>query len=112
MGKKTLDADPFFGTTFIDNDKSINKLHVGTFQDVQPLLERNKIYRNDEDRTKAGIKNGWFHVASFPPAAIAMIEKQYGLKPGGFLTLKDDKLLNRIINDRDLSGFKTTTKRV
>lgn len=110
---RTLDYDPIFGIeTRAEFDHATGKIHVGSFQDVAPLLERNKKLRNDEDYSKQGIKRGWFHAASIPQTAIPIIEQKYGLKPGEFLRLKDDKKLAQILNDPELAYFKTTTKHI
>lgn len=112
MGKRVLDYDPIFGTRYFDYDHDAKKIHVGDFQNVEPVFRNNERLKNDEERTKAGIKKGWFHVADIPYVLIPIIEKKYGLKPGGFLTLKDEKTFLKILNDSDFSKIKTTTKRI
>lgn len=43
-----------------------DKLIIKTYQDVQPILERNKKLQSADEYKRQGIKNDYQHVASIP----------------------------------------------
>ena len=53
-----------------------DKLVIKTYQDVEPILERNKRLQSVEEYKRQGIKNDYQHVASIPLVLIHEWMKQ------------------------------------
>lgn len=69
--KRLLDKCPLTGMeTWHDYDPVTRVTTLYDVQDCDPYLDRNKRLANDETRSKKGIKDGWWHVASIPNAII------------------------------------------
>ena len=43
---------------------------VRRFEDVEPILDANKVLYNDDAHRTDGIKKGWHHAARIPPSVI------------------------------------------
>ncbi len=54
----------------IDYNEREDKTIIKTYQDVEPVLERNKMLQNADDFKKQGIKNGFQQVADIPLAVV------------------------------------------
>jgi hypothetical protein len=101
-----LDFDPVTGIThWFDHDEQTNETHITYTQDVEPLLEWNKMLRN-EGATDSGIKKGWWLYAKIP--AIVQVK----LKAKG-IDLADPTATKRIIQEinEHYPALKCTTKR-
>lgn len=72
--------DPLTGiwTTLGTQD---DKLVVKYDGDVSPSLDYSKELANDDDYTKAGIKNGWWHAFSIPPVIAMKMIMEDGFDP-------------------------------
>lgn len=107
MAKRILDYEPLTGvTTTFDYDPLTDTTIIGTFQDVGPLLERNKLLQLDTDYSKRGIKKDWWHYASIPNV---IIEKW--LNEDGINVYNKDhtQAVYRKLNDPEYRYLKTTT---
>ena len=51
--------------------EATGKLHIQTFQDIEPNIEQALAMRNDEDYTRKGIKRGFVHLATIPTVVVA-----------------------------------------
>jgi len=108
--KRLLDYDPLTGVTEIFHyDEMTGDVHIETTQDVEPILEKNKVLQNYDDYTKNGIKNEMWHFASIPLVVQLKWLVKYGpvndpMKKG------NEKLLFRLLNDPEWRYLKTTNK--
>lgn len=58
------------------SDFQDGKLVVKTFQDVEPILDRNKKLQSADEYKRQGIKNDYQHVASIPLVVVHEWMKQ------------------------------------
>lgn len=86
-------------------DEYDGKLQVHYRQDVEPILERNKMMRNDS-LTDHGIKHDFWLYASIPPVVILKLKYEYGLDVGNRNHIKR---VVEVIN-RDFPFLKCTEK--
>ena len=78
--KRLLDYNPLTGVAqYHEYDSLSKKTTIETVQDVTPFLERNKIFRDSDSYSKGGIKNEWWHAASFPVVVQYKWLKDYGI---------------------------------
>jgi hypothetical protein len=76
-------------------------------QDVQPILDRNKLAAADSDKTARGIKNDWWKYASVP----AIVEIEWMQKFGVDLGNPQHKSkVFKLLNHPDYRYLKTTSK--
>ena len=106
--KRILDYDPVSGiTTTFDYDANSDTTIVGREQDVSILLEVNKTLQNDPEYSRKGIKEGWWHYASYPAIIIEKWLSEYGVN----LFNKDHaKRVLELTNRPEYRYLKTTTK--
>lgn len=110
MTKRIVDYDPFTHiTTTFDFDHASNTTIVGREQDVQGILEVNKSLANNDDYTKGGIKDSWFHCASIPNIVIEQWKNKYGVD---VFNKDHEKAVKRLLNNPEYRYLKTTTKMV
>lgn len=91
MNRRLLEHDPWSGiSTYHSYDPATDITYIEEIQDVEPVMESNKaVQRMDGIRgsgvssnprlneyERAGIKRGWWHVASVPNVIIAEWRKQ------------------------------------
>lgn len=104
--KKLLEYDDFTGiTSTFEQEESTGIVHVSQSADVEGALEYTKALRNDEDYSKRGIKNEFWHYAHVPNIVLEQMIKR-GLNPYGPGMTKE---IMKII-DRDYPHLKVTTK--
>ena len=108
MGKRIVDYDPMTGvTTTFDYDHSTDKTIIGYEQDVSLLLDANKALQNDEEYSKKGIKDGWWHYASYPAIIIEKWMTEYGVN---VFDKDHKKKVLELTNRPEYRYLKTTTK--
>lgn len=74
-----LDYDPARGMTeYMDSTYGDNRLQIHYQQDVESVLELNKVERND-GLTDYGIKNDLWLYARIPPVVILKMKYEYGV---------------------------------
>lgn len=78
MSLELIDVDPITGMQTLLEFDEVNprKFHIHHRQDVQPLLERNKILQNDPDYKREGIKAGMQHLASVPDIWVHYLKRR------------------------------------
>ncbi len=77
--KELIDHDPLTGvSTWFEAVESERKFRVHHTQDVQSLLEKNKLLQNAPEYKAAGIKADWQHFAHIPDI-IVMRWRQEGI---------------------------------
>lgn len=107
MDKKLLDYNDITGlSTYYEIDGEGNELlhYVG---DAEPVIEQNKILQNDNDYTKQGIKDGWWHYGSIP----AGLQMKWLVEEG--IDIYDEHHMPRILKklqDPQYRYLKATTK--
>ena len=107
--KRILDYDPITGitTTFDYVPETDTTVLYREQADVDLILEANKALRNDEEITKKGIKEGWWHYAQIPNIIIKKWMNEFGVN----LYNKDhQKKVFWLLNQREYKYLKTTTK--
>lgn len=72
--KRILDHDAVTGvTTWFEHDPVADEVTIFSEQkdaDIKKFLDRAQRKRNNDDATRRGIKNGFWHYATLPPTAI------------------------------------------
>ena len=107
MAKRVLDYEPSTGvTTTFDYDYATDTTILGTEQNVEILLDRNKLLQNDSSYTKDGIKNEWWHYASIPLIIVEKWRNEFGID-----VFNKDHLgaVYKKLNDPEYKYLKTTT---
>ena len=94
-------------TTYFDYDHATDTSIIGAEQDVSSLLEVNKILQNDEEYSKRGIKEGWWHYASYPAIIIEKWINEYGVN---VFNKDHQKKVLELTNRPEYRYLKTTTK--
>jgi hypothetical protein len=106
--KRIIDYNPLTGiTTFFDYDHGSDTTIVGSEQDVSHLLEQNKALQNDAEYTKKGIKEGWWHYASYPAIIIEKWLNEYGVN---VFDKDHQKKVLELTNRPEYRYLKTTAK--
>lgn len=105
MDKRFLDYDPFTGLAqYIHYDAATDETHIETVQDATRLnneVDASKSLQNDDDYTKAGLKNEMLHYAHIP-AGVLMNWFALGID------INDRKTLIKMVNKPEYSYLKTT----
>lgn len=93
---------------FFDNPDNPNQAFVHSSEDVEPFREYAKNLRNDEEYTRQGIKNNFWHVGTLPLIVVHRWHKE-----GFDITKADTKsLMAKIASDPDAQSYLTTNKRI
>ena len=102
MAKRRLfDVMPHRYTEWIDEPD--NTISITTHQEVEPILDQNKIeYNAYGDKLSLGKRGDWHKVASIP----FNVYEQWKNETNGAIE-KDPKLLAKYLNDPDNKFFKT-----
>ena len=102
MSKKIPIENTGITKTILHSDDSEGKIHIETTQDVQPVLEENKIRRNlGEFHNK---KKEWYHAASIPLVVVQQLVKKGIMHPHG--AVKDKARFKKWVNDPDNRAFR------
>jgi len=106
--RQLLDYDPLNKLScFYDFDDQTKKMTLTHEQDVSLILDKNSEARNDDDKTKRGMKNDWWKYATVP----AIVEVEWMTKYG--VRMSDPthkKKVFDLLNSPDYRYLKTTTK--
>jgi hypothetical protein len=108
MTRRLLDYDPIRGVScYMEVDLRGDRMTLTHEQDVQPILDRNKLAAADSDKTARGIKNDWWKYASVP----AIVEIEWMQKFGVDLGNPQHKSkVFKLLNHPDYRYLKTTSK--
>ena len=103
-----LDFDPLTRESvwmdYNDSDETVRIIH---HQDVTPIIERNKAFANDDDKTKRGIKKGWWHYASIPNTLIVKWKQELGID---LFDRNDQKKVMKLLKQPEYKFLRTTSK--
>ncbi len=106
--KRLIDRNPITGEAvwwdYRESDDSVTITHT---QDVEPLVERNLIARNDDDKTKRGIKNDFWKYASIPNIVWMKWKSEKGID---LFNRDHGKAVFKLLNDPEYRHCKTTSK--
>lgn len=76
MSREIFEHDANTGMThYWDEDPTTGDVQFTSEEDVEPLVERNKLWAN-EGATDQGIKNGLFHYADIPMSLVHELKKK------------------------------------
>lgn len=94
------------GTEFAHIDAEGNLEAVERVEDVEPVLEAAKAAFNIGLQNKA---SEFRRVGSYPANCLRIFAQKWGLDPNTIIQRigKDKELTRLLLNDRDLSGFRT-----
>ena len=109
MAKRFVDYDPLSGnTTYVDYNAVTDTTTVITeFADLEPLLDRNKALANEDEYTKRGIKEDFWHYSTIP----ASIEMKWLVELGVNIHNRNhNKKVWQLINSPEYRYLKTTAK--
>ena len=110
MTKRVVDYDPFTRiTTTFDYTPDGMVILGHEHADVAPLLDFNKALQNDDDYTKRGIKDSWWHCASIPPIIIEKWKNELGVD---VFNKHHMKAVKKLLNQPEYRYLKTTTKMI
>lgn len=100
-----FDYDPLTGLTEYYEETPDGKIHIHTYQDIEPALELAKRYRNEGGPDEAWKKRGWTLYAHLPPIIVGHM-----LKRG--INVHDQNDLPKVVREINTtySQFKTTDK--
>ena len=102
MSKKIPIENTGITKTILHMYDSEGKIHIETTQDVQPVLEENKIRSNlGEFHNK---KKDWYHAASIPLVVVEQLVKKGIMHPHG--AVKDKARFKKWVNDPDNRAFR------
>lgn len=106
--KRILDYDPFSGiTTTFDYAPETDTTVLYREQDISHILDANKALQNNEQLTKDGIKNSWWHYAQIPNIVIEKWKNEHGVD---VFNKDHEKAVYRLLNDPQYKFLKTTAK--
>lgn len=108
MAKRIIDYDPLTRTTtYHEYDSLTDTTHIEEVQDIEPYLATAHEMRKDEDYTKKGIKEEFWHYARIPNlvAEKMLIEDGVNIFERG-----QEKEVLKLLNSK-YSYLKTTRKK-
>lgn len=108
MTKRLLSHDGITGiSTFHEYDSQTDETRIIHIGDSTPYLEQSKAEANDDEQTKKGIKNGFWHYASIPPA----VQVKWLIEKGVDVYNKHHgKEVGKLVNSPEYAYLKTTSK--
>ena len=108
--KRVVDYDPHTRITTTFEMNPDGTIIVGSeVQDLSPILEMNKALQKNEDYSKQGIKDSWWHYATIPMIVIEKWKNELGID----VFNKDHaKRVKKLLNDPEYRYLKTTAKMV
>jgi hypothetical protein len=108
MTKRILEHDPLTGITkTFDYIPETDTAVIHTTQDVSLILDANKQLANDDDVTKKGIKDSWWHYAQIPNIVIEKWLNEHGVN---LYDKNHEKRVFQLLNQPEYRYLKTTTK--
>lgn len=108
MARELFSRDDALGLeTWFDYDEATDTAYLSVEQDVEPILEANKILYNDTDRTNAGIKGDFWHYGSIP---VNIVHKWLIEDGVDFFDKNDHPKVLSLLNDPQYRFLKVTHK--
>lgn len=92
--------------TWHSHDQLTDETIISYTADSTPVLERNKKMQNDDEYTKQGMKDEFWHYASIP----VMVQMDWLINHGVDIYNKDHgPRISKLLNDPEYRYLKTTT---
>ena len=112
MSKRILDYDPLTGiTTYFDYNHEERAGHIYREQTgVDVILDANKALQNDDDVTKKGIKDGWWHYGQIPMIVLEKWMNEHGVDAFKKENWEKNGPVWKLLNHPDYRWIKTTSK--
>ena len=109
MDKRLLSHDPVTGlNTWFSYDPLTDETVISYTADSTPILERNKRFANDDEYSKKGIKDEFWHFATIP----VEVQMDWLINKGvDIYNPNDTKKISQLLNDPDYRYLKTTAGR-
>ena len=106
--KRLVDYDPMTGvTTWFEYHPETDVTIVAREQDVESILDTNRILRNDADYTKMGFRENWWHYATIPNILIEKWKNEEGID---VFNKQHGKRVFKKLNSPEYKYLKTTEK--
>lgn len=107
--KRIVDFDPVTGITdTFDYDSETDTVYLGREQEVGHILDLNKRLQNDDDYSKSGIKEEFWHYARIPN----VVAEKWLIEDGIDIFNKNhERKVFQKLNSPEYRWLKTTTKR-
>jgi hypothetical protein len=107
MTKRVLDHNPLTGVTTYFEYTSDDRMVITSEQEISSIVDDAAAMRNNDEYSKAGIKNDQWHYARLPLSVIVQMKEKFGVD---MMSPKIDwKSALKIIN-REYPHLKTTAK--
>lgn len=110
--RRLLDYNQFSGVATYHEYDSLNDTTTLTYEQsaeaIESVLEINKALANEEDYSRQGIKNEWWHYGTIPDGLILKWLKEENLN---LFTEKDTGRILAKLNDPDYKYLKATSGR-
>ena len=91
-------------TEYFHYDDMTDTSFIETVQDVEPHIEMAKAIRNNQEITKQGIKDGWWHIGHLPDVIILKMKEEDGVD---VFDRNHWPKVGQLLNDK-YSAFKLT----
>ena len=109
MHKRLLSHDPLTKIdTYHHYDPLTDETTISLEQDVEAVLEQNKMLKNDPELDKKGIKGGWWRYASIPVIWQYKLLAEKGID---IYRKEHAEQLSKLLEDPEYSHLKTTYKK-
>ena len=103
-----IDRNPLTGgECWYEYDSLTDTATITHEQDVGPMLERNIVAQNDDDKTKRGIKGDWWKYASIPNIVWMKWKQEKGVD---IFDKGHRAAMFKLLNDPEYRFLKTTAK--
>lgn len=105
--KRLIDKDPFTGIETwheYDHAEKKTKIYYVPTRDLDPALDYCKALANDEEHTKHGFKEDWWHYGFVPDS----VRLKWFVEEG--IPFSDAQAYNRKLNQPEYKYLKTTAK--
>lgn len=107
MTKRLLDHNPLTGEqVWFQYENHSDQMTITHTQDVDPALKYAHIKATNQDYTRKGMKEDWWHYAKVPNTVILEMQQKHGVD---FFNRNDSKRVFELLNT-EYKRFKTTEK--
>lgn len=107
VAKRLIDYDPVTGiSTYHEYNPLNDSTTISHEADATPIIERNKALATDDDHTKLGIKQEFWHYASIPAGVIMEWKQKFGVD---VWNKNHSKRVGQLLNDPDYRYLKVTS---
>ena len=108
--KYLIDKDPITGEecyAHFDDEGNVRIEHLASMEDVKRILEWNKEKAKDDEATRRGMKEDWWHYARIPNIVALKWMNEHGVN---IYDRNHQKAMFRLLNSPEYRFLKTTDK--